>query len=281
MGTDLRPLGPRHFTDYELCPQKYHLSALGQAREVAHPVGAPRALHGALVRALQETLLTQANGPAALAGLLDAFEAAFDGAACADTWEEERTRRDGRAILEQYYAAGQLPRFGRVEVAVRFTGDLNGQPVYARADVGAAMVDGGTALVTYHSGRRPPSPAELERDLRTGLLQLLAGEQGRTGPQNGPDAAPAVDRGLAFGPSERLEPALSGPLTCEVHALRGGRVLPATKSDEQLAAVRARALDLIERIRYDHIFPTARGSHCRWCRSKPICPAWQERWGRS
>jgi len=257
MNRDLRPLGPRHLADHELCPHKYYLSALGRAREVAHPVGAPRALHGALVRALQETLVVQAKGPAGVERLLETFEAAFDGTACADTWEEERYRRDGRLILEQYYAGGQLERLGRVEVAVVVSGDLDGQPVYARADVVADVGDAGTVLVTYHSARRTPSPSELQEDLRTGLLQVLAARHWAPG-----------------GGSPR-----PGPFSCEVHALRSGQVLTATKSEEQLEAVRARALDRIERIRYDSVFPTARGSHCRWCRSKPICPAWQERWG--
>jgi RecB family exonuclease len=243
-----RPFTARMLEAYGLCPMKWRLYRLGDpSRGVARRVDAARALHAAVKRALDECY--RVGGPALLPSerLLEAFLACFDGKACADSREEDEHRQAGLVMLRGYHEDHVADEVASVEVEVTLAGPIGEHPFEARADRREVRPDGRIVFVLYTTARRPATEGTLERDLQTGVLQLL-GEQ-REG----------------------------RPVTIEVHALRTRRALIATKPADPLEEVRRHLVALATAATEAEEFPTVRGRHCRWCHARGVCPEWDRR----
>lgn len=105
--------------------------------------------------------------------------------------------------------------------------------------------DGRLEIHDYKTGRRIPSQQELDEDRQLALYEM--------------------------GVRERY--AESGEIRLVWHFLQQGRVRSSRRSSEQLAALRERTIDLIDRIQAEAEFPARPSPLCGWCEYSHLCPA--------
>jgi hypothetical protein len=241
-----RPLTAVNLLDYALCPRKFLLSHFAPARQ-ARALGATRALHSAVRGTL--VACDQAGGPGAvsLEWLRQEFLRRFDGAACADSLEEEQTRRLGLRILADFQAQQRSAGVQVVGSDVRFAGRIEDLEFVGVADRVERGPQGELFVARYDVTRQPPGPQRLQRDFSMGLLVVLAEGQ------------------LGQRPWARL------------YALRKGKVYEVAFAEGQLERVRQRALSLARAIGADRQFVARPGDYCGWCRVRSACGVWQER----
>ena len=242
-----RPLTARNLQDFVLCPQKYLLSFFTSQAESRRFIGGPAALHRALRSALVQTY--KLGGPTQIieSTLLTLFEDNWEGELCADSLQEERLHTEGLEMLRAYYQVHQDKPNQAIASDLRLEGQIDGYDFVAVADRVDQAEDGAITLLRYKSTRRPPGPAELAQDMSAGLLLLL---------------------GRAHFAANECRVA--------VYALRPGRLVIAPIDESQRRCLRERIISLAQRIRQTRQFPTNKGSHCRWCRSRAECPAWRD-----
>jgi len=106
--------------------------------------------------------------------------------------------------------------------------------------------DGAVEIQDYKTGEYIPSQRRLDTDRQLALYQI--------------------------GIAEKLDD--PAPMRLVWHYLARGRRCVSTRTPEQLAALRAETLALIERIEAEDEYPPTRTNLCAWCSYKPICPAW-------
>lgn len=240
-----RALTARNLEDYALCPQKYLLSFFQPPGETERTLGGPAVLHQAVRAALIE--LYRQGGPPAIPPekLKKLFEARWDGRACADSREEEELHRLGLRILCQYHERHVAEPVQTLASDLRMEAEIGGYRFVAVADRVDEQPEGNVTLLRYRTTLRPPGAGELSRDLSARMLWLV-GERhwGR-------------------------------PVRVAAEALRRGKVILA----EFPAAVRKETEERLVRqaqeIRRATDFFPRQGKHCRHCRSRPRCPAWQ------
>lgn len=238
------PLTARNLEDFALCPRKYLLSFFEPAAQTVRFVGGPAALHRAVRAALVE--MYAAGGPQRypLERLLERFEGAWDGRACADSREEEDLHRDGLSMLQRHHAQ-PLAAAGAPQADLRLEGRIGGEPCVAVADVAWSSPP---RVVRFTTARRPPTEKELRESLSWTLLYLLA-----------------VQHWEAEG------------LVAVMVDLRRGREVEYALSDGEQEAAARRIAELAGRLRRERDHPPRPGKHCRWCRSRAQCPAGRRR----
>lgn len=241
-------LTARNLEDFILCPRKYLLSYFFGRRQTAEFIGGPAALHRAVRGALLQMYAARRSGACPLDVLLEAFEGLWDGSLCRDSKEEEDLHRQGILMLKRHWEQPLEPAGDGWEVDVRIEQEIGGRRFVAVADL---AVIGSPRLVRFTTSRRPPSPGQLPDSLSWGLLYLVG--------SGWVEAAGApVDE-----------------LVCVMADLRRGRRVEYALDEKQRARLEARVTGLAGRIRREREFPPATGKHCRWCRSRRDCPAWQ------
>jgi CRISPR/Cas system-associated exonuclease Cas4 (RecB family) len=230
---------------FALCPMKYRLYRLGGPQGgMTRRVDAARALHAAVKHCLDECYRSGGPPEWPVGRLHEEFARSFNGAACADSREEEECRATGLRLLNEYHADHLAHDVRDVHVDLTVEGRLGDLPWRAKADRRETRADESVVYILYSTARPPPSPGSLGEDLRTGVLQLLA---------------------------EQVE---GRPVEVEVHALRRRRVIDATKRPDQLAAVEQRATQLAAAAQSMADPPALSGRHCRWCHVRSVCPKW-------
>ena len=241
-----KPLTAGNLLDYQLCPRKFLLASFAPAHQL-RALGAVRALHAAIRATL--VACDRAGGPAAvsLQWLRDEFRRRFDGRACADSLEEERTIKLGLAILARWQAYQPQADEELVGADVLLAGSIEDLDFVATADRVVRLGDGRLAVARYDVRARPPSARKLAQDFSIGLLVTLAEDH------------------YGERPIARL------------YALRADRIIDAELGDDQIAAVRQRALTTARAIRADTTFEARPGQQCSWCRVRAQCPEWEER----
>lgn len=241
-----RPFTAGNLSDYGLCPRKFFLSQFA-APDQQRALGRVRALHGAVRAAL--IAADKMGGPAAvsLEWLRDEFRRAFDGSACADSLEEEQTRRLGLRMLGEFHARQQAANCELLGSDVRFQEAIEDLDFVAVADRLERHPQTGLIVARYDVRRDALGPQRIPRDLSLGLLVVLA-------------EAHHAERPLA-----------------RVYGLHKDRVHEARLDDAAASRVAQRALFLARSIRADTEFTPATGDHCRWCRVRSECSAWRDR----
>jgi len=241
-----RPFTAGNLLDYGLCPRKFLLSQFA-AREQMRALGRFRALHSELRATL--VAADKMGGPAALSleWLRDEFLRNFDGAACADTLEEEQTLRQGLRMLAEFQASQQDSSCELIAADFRFEENVEDLRFAAVADRVECSPQTGLIVARFDSRREPLGPTRLVRDLSMGLLVLLA------------------------------EAYYGKRPTARIYSLHKNAIYDARLEDADLARVRSRALTVARSVRADAEFNPAPGDHCRWCRVRSDCSAWQER----
>lgn len=245
-----RPLSARVLDDFELCPRKFLLAHFATRTEDHRFRGGPAVLHQAVRAAIVD--LWRAGGPSQVtaAGLLDRFATHWDGRLCTDAREEETLHDQGLLLLAEYYAglAGET----RVALAtdLRLEGALGDSRFVAVVDL--VLQPPGEAVEAWRlvTSRQPLSAAELQRDLSARLLWLL---HRQTYPEG---------RVL-------------------MHALRPRRTTEVTLTPADDAYLRHDLQSRVARLRREREFAPHKGDHCAWCRSRPQCPAWPRRRGKT
>ncbi len=254
-----QPLTARNLEDFALCPQKYLLSFFTTPAESRRFIGGPAALHRALRSALVQAYQMGGPGQVSAASLLRLFEQNWEGELCADSLEEEQLHSEGVQILEAYHQTHKNQPNEAIASDMRFEDEIAGHRFVAVADRVDQAEDGTITLLRYKSSHRPPSPAELAKDISAGLLLLLG-------------QAHFADQDLS------AEAALAAKTDCQVavYALRPGRLVVAPIDQAQRNSLQERIINLAHSIRQAQQFPTNKGRHCRWCRSQARCPAWRD-----
>ncbi len=240
-----RPLTARNLQDFQLCPQKYLLSlsvAPSQARKF---IGGPAALQEVIRRALIDCY--QQGGPQQISQqrLLDFFAEHWQGELCADSLEESQLHRRGIRMLTDYYQKHHNSPNQTIAVDLRLTGEIAGHNFVAVADRVDRDDDGIITLLRYKTSASPPGPAALAQDLSAGLLLLLGSQY-------------------------------YAPAQCQtaIYALRRQRLIIADIDAGQRQWLREQIVALADEVHSAQDFPTRKGQHCRWCRSRAQCPAW-------
>ena len=239
------PLTASLIEAFILCPMKYRLYRLGGAEGgMTRRVDAARALHAAVKHCLDECY--RGGGPREwpVERLQAEFTRSLNGAACADSREEDECRETGLRLLAEYHADHLEDEVSAVRADVALQGRLGDREWRASADRREARSDGSVAYILYSTARQPPSRSSMGADLRTGILQLLA------------------------------EQAEGRPVEVEIHALRKRRVIDATKRPDELAATEQRTTQLAASARSMTDPPALKGRHCRWCHVRSVCPKW-------
>lgn len=210
-------------------------------------LGAIQALHGAVRATL--VAADRKGGPTAvsLEWLRDEFLRRFDTAACSDSLEEEQTVRLGLRMLGEFQAAARGRTDKLVGADVRYEADFEDLSFAAVADRVEKTAEGRLVVARYDVTRRPPGPQRLLNDFSMGLLVAVA-------------AAATGEKPLA-----------------RLYALRLNKTYEADYDESRLEGVRGRAMALARAIRADIQYPPNVGEHCRWCRVRNSCSAWQER----
>ncbi len=243
------PLTARNLEDFRECPRKYLLSFFSTRARTGQFIGGSAALHRAVRAAMIAAYA--AGGPERhpLTDLLATFEQAWEGGACADSREELDLHRDGVAMLRRLHecppalagTASEVSGSAGYQVDVHLQGHLAGHEFVATADV---VVPPAAAVVRFTTARRPPSPGELPHDLSWGLMVAL----GRQQLQVARVVGTMVD-------------------------LRKGRAVHFELDAAAQAQLEATVGFLADRIRREREFTPVPGKLCRWCRSRPDCPA--------
>ncbi len=109
----------------------------------------------------------------------------------------------------------------------------------------ARAPDGAIEVHDYKTGRWVPSQEQLDADRQLALYQL--GVQARYGTDT--------------------------PVRLVWHYLLRDQVRVSTRTREQLDALRARTIELIDRIESEQAFDPRPGSLCTWCEHNDVCPA--------
>ena len=240
-----RRLTSRNLLDFELCPQKYLLSLSVSPTEGRQFIGGPAALQWAMRGALIDCY--QSGGPQQISrqALLDLFEQHWQGELCADSLEESQLHSRARNMLTDYYLTHHEAVNQTIAAGLRLTGEIAGHDFVAVA----ARVDrdesGVITLLRYNTSASAPGPGTLGKDISAGLL-LLLGSQHYT--------------------SEQCQTA--------IYALRPQRLTIADIDADQRQRLREQIATLADEVHSAQDFPTQKGQHCRWCRSRAQCPAW-------
>lgn len=109
--------------------------------------------------------------------------------------------------------------------------------------------DGAIEVHDYKTGRWVPSQEQLDADRQLALYQI--GVQARHGTDT--------------------------PVRLVWHYLLRDQVRVSTRSGEQLDALRARTMELIDRIEAEQDFAPRPSTLCTWCEHNDVCPAMQAR----
>lgn len=239
------PLTARNLEDFAQCPRKYLLSFFsGHARTSAF-IGGPAALHRAVRAALLDLYAAGGAAVYALEDLLQAFEAAWDGALCKDSREEEDLHRQALLMLTEHWRS-PLDIGSDVQADLRLEERIGAHSFVAVADLATSRPP---RALRFTTSRRPPSPGELPQSLSWGVLYLLGLRRLADRDATGEDFA------------------------CVMVDLRGGREAPFSLDDDQRTNLEGRLTDVADRIRREREFPPITGKQCRWCRSRSDCPA--------
>lgn len=235
-----------NLSDYSLCPRKFVLSLFAPAQQ-RRALGAIPALHSAI----RATLIAadRKGGPAAvsLEWLRDEFLRRFDTAACSDSLEEEQTVRLGLRMLGEFQAAARDHPDNLVGADVRYEAEFEDLSFAAVADRVERTCEGRLVVARYDVTRNPPGPRRLLNDFSMGLLVAVATTA--TGEK----------------PIARL------------YALRLNKTYEADYEDWRIEGIRRRAMTIARAIRADAEYAPNLGDHCRWCRVRSSCSAWQQR----
>ena len=237
-------LSARDLDDYRECPERYRLTHPPETENVGDRRPSVSLLLAQAVRAALRAHY-EAGGPARqpLDHLLAAFTAAWDGSACRDSWEEERTVQRGRQMLARYHE-GQRAHGAAEVVALDRTAQYDLGSVQARVLLDRVESrPEGISAVLLHVSRRPPSPAAA----RATLVQLVLA---RDFP--------------------------SSPAVVEWHLLEQGIRSPATKTPEELRTAEAALLTAAENIACGR-FPATPGEACKACLARRRCHSGRRR----
>ncbi|MEN8181569.1 MAG: PD-(D/E)XK nuclease family protein [Myxococcota bacterium] len=155
----------------------------------------------------------------------------------------------GEQCLSNFYRAN-YPFDGEETVAIeeRVTCSLDGSGAYriqGFIDRLARSRDGQLEIHDYKTGRRMPSQNQLDEDRQLALYEMAVRERY----------------------------AETGEIRLVWHFLQRGRVRSSRRSADQLAALRARTIELIDRIRGETEYPARPSPLCGWCEYNDICPA--------
>ena len=240
-----RPLTARNLRDFELCPQKYLLSLSVAPAKARQFIGGPAALQSAVRGALIDCY--RRGGPQELSqqDLLDLFEQHWKGELCADSLEESQLHSRGTKMLTDYYQAHHQAPNQTVTGDLRLTGEIASHNFVAVADRVDRDESGVITLLRYKASASPPGPGTLGKDISAGLLLLL---------------------GSQHYASEQCQTA--------IYALRPQRVIVADIDTDQRQRLCQQITTLADEVQSAQDFPTQKGQHCRWCRSRAQCPAW-------
>ena len=240
-----RPLTARNLRDFELCPQKYLLSLSVAPAEARQFIGGPAALQSAVRGALIDCY--RRGGPQELSqqNLLDLFEQHWKGELCADSLEESQLHSRGTKLLTDYYQAHHQAPNQTIAGDLRLVGEITDHNFVAVADRVDRDESGVITLLRYNTSASPPGPGTLAKDISAGLL-LLLGSQHYT--------------------AEQCQTA--------IYALRPQRLIVADIDPDQRQRLREQITALADEVQSAQDFPTQKGQHCRWCRSRAQCPAW-------
>jgi hypothetical protein len=241
-----QPLSARPLEDFATCPRKFLLSFFTSREQERRFRGGSAALHQALRAAVLE--LWQRGGPAAVPpeSLAELFTRHWDGSLCTDTLQEQQLQRQGLQFLHQYQAAEADSEATLLATDLRLTGDLDGQSFVAVADLVLRPPAGAPQVLRLVTSRSPLTAAQLVEDLSAGLLWLLAHEH-FPGPE---------------------------PPQVGTYDLRKNLFRQVTPTPEQADYLRRRLASEVARLRREQEFAPRKGTHCRWCRSKAVCPLW-------
>ena len=240
-----RRLTAGNLRDFDLCPQKYLLSLSTSPAEVRQFIGGPAALRGAVRAALIDCY--QRGGPQQMSqqNLLDLFDEHWEGGLCADSLEEKQLHRRGIRLLTDYYQAYHQAPNQTIAVDLRLTEEIGSHDFVAVADRVDRDESGVLTLLRYKTTTSPPGPGTLSKDLSAGLLLLLG--------------------------ADHYQPQ---PCQTAIYALRPQRLIIADIDTDQRQRLREQIIALAEQVHSAQDFPTQKGQHCRWCRSRAQCPAW-------
>jgi len=191
--------------------------------------------------------LYREGGPPAVPAerLPEWFEEHWQGACCADSREEAELHAQGLAMLAQYHQQHAAEPVRTLAQDLRMEAEIGGHQFVAVTDRVDEEPDGTLTLLRYKTTRRPPGPGELGQDLSAGLL-LLVGERH-----------------------------FQRPARVAVYAARPGKLILADFSPGARRALEQRVAGAAQRLRGAQDYPPRTGRHCRVCRSRPQCPAWQ------
>ncbi|MBW2274494.1 MAG: PD-(D/E)XK nuclease family protein [Deltaproteobacteria bacterium] len=157
-------------------------------------------------------------------------------------------RELGARCLEGYYQR-HFPFDGDETLAIeeRVIFELDSAGRYRMQGIIDRLVrdrDGTVEIHDYKTGRYLPPQKQLDVDRQLALYQI--GLEKR------------------FGPDQ--------PMRLVWHYLQQGKRVSSTRSPEQLDALRADTIGVIERVEAEEEFSTRRGKLCDWCEYKVYCP---------
>ena len=242
-----RPLTARNLDDFAVCPQKYLLSFFQPPGETERTLGGSAALHQAVRAALVELYREGGSEAVPPERLAEWFEERWDGAACADSREEEALHREGLELLRKYHEAHSAEPPRVLDSDLRMEAELGGHQFVAIADRVDEGPDGALTLVRYKTTRRPPGPGELAADLSAGLLALVGARH------------------------------FARPVRVAIEALRPGTVVLAEFPAGAQAELERSLARQAEQIRRATDYPTRQSAKtCRHCRARSRCPAWEK-----
>ena len=150
-------------------------------------------------------------------------------------------------MLRQYHETHAGERVRAIASDLRMEAEIGGHRFVAVADRVDEELDGALTLVRYKTTRRLPGPGELAQDLSAKLLW-------RVGEQH-------------FG----------RPVRVAVEALRPGKVIVADFPPGAGTETERSLVSQAQEIRGVTDYPTRKGKHCRHCRSRARCSAWERR----
>jgi len=240
-----RRLTARNLRDFELCPQKYLLSLSVAPPEARQFIGGPAALQSAIRGTLIDCY--RRGGPQQIShqDLVALFEQHWKGELCADSLEESQLHSRGAKMLTDYYQTHHQTPNQTIAGDLRLVGEIAGHDFVAVADRVDRDEAGMITLLRYKTSASPPGPGTLGKDLSAGLLLLLG--------------------------VSHYQPQ---PCQTAIYALRPQRVIVADIDPDQRQRLREQIIALADEVHSAQDFPTQKGQHCRWCRSRAQCPAW-------
>ena len=239
-----RPFSARDLADFRECPQKYLLSRFVSREETRRFLGGPATLHQALRSALVQCY--RAGGPVdvALQAVEEAFEAEWEGSACADCLEEERLHSQGLRLLREHHESHRDAARSVIEVDLRMEIELGAHTFVAVADAVMQERDGGVNALRWLSTRKPPSVTEIFESPSWALLFACTQQH--------------------FADSD---------VSVTMFSLRRGSGHRARFTADELEPLTRRLTRTADLIRVAAEFPPVTGMHCRWCRARSRCPA--------